>query len=73
MGKSKYVDVSAIIQVIGGIYKNPSLLEQEQYNFNEEDFPEKFHRILFGSMYNLYNLGVKKFSINNIEDYLEKN
>lgn len=72
MGKSKYVDVSAIIQVIGGIYKNPSLLEQEQYNFNEEDFPEKFHRILFGSMYNLYNLGVKKFSINNIEDYLEK-
>lgn len=70
MGKSKYVDTSAIIQVIGCIYKNCSLLEDKKYFFNEDDFPQDFHKILFGSIYNLYHLGVKAININTIEDYL---
>lgn len=68
---SKYVDIPSIIQVIGNIYKNPNLLNNEQYFFNEEDFPEKFHKILFGTIYNLHQLGAKEININAIEDYLK--
>ena len=67
----KYIDITAIIQVIGCIYQNPSLLDNEKYFFNEEDFTEDFHKILFGSIYNLYIQGAKEISINTIEDYLK--
>lgn len=69
--KTKYVDIPAIVQVIGGIYNNPSLLDNEdKYHFLEEDFTEEFHKILFGSIYNLYKMGVQKIGLGNIEDYL---
>ena len=68
----KYVDITSIIQVIGCIYQSPSLLENENYFFNEEDFTEEFHRILFGSIYNLHALGAKEISVNTIEDYLRE-
>ena len=67
---TKYIDTSAIIQVIGNVYNNVSLLENESYHFNEEDFPEDFHKILFGSMYYLHDLGAKEITLNAIEDYL---
>ena len=66
----RYSDTSAIIQVIGNIYNNVSLLDLEDYHFNEDDFPEQFHRILFGSIYNLHALGAKTITLNAIEDYL---
>ena len=69
----KYVDISSIIQVIGGIYVNPSLLDiEDKYFFYEEDFTEEFHKILFGSIYNLHALGAKEITISAIEDYLEQ-
>ena len=45
---------------------------EEKYNFIEQDFKEEFHKILFGSIYNLYHLGANKIDIATIEDYLEK-
>lgn len=70
---SKYIDITAIIQVIGAVYNQPSLLDMEdKYHFNEEDFTEEFHQILFSSIYNLHALGAKEISINAIEDYLEQ-
>lgn len=69
---SKYVDTNAIIQVIGCIYNTPQLLDQEdKYNITEEDFPETFHQILFGSIYRVYHLGAKEISLLSIEDYLK--
>ena len=69
----KFYDTPAVMQVIGGVFLNPSLLElEDKYNFNEEDFCEDFHKVLFGSIYNLYHLGVKKINITTIEDYLEQ-
>lgn len=71
--KSKYVDTPAITQVIGSIYLNPSLLDSnEKYHFYEEDFPETLHKIIFASIYNLYQKGAKEISITTIEDYLEQ-
>ena len=71
MVTNRYVDTASIIQVIGNIYNNPNLLDSEKYKFNEEDFPLEFHKILFGSIYNLHTLGAKEININNIEDYLK--
>jgi replicative DNA helicase len=72
MAATKYVDVPSIIQVIGNIYQNPTLLDNENYTFYEEDFPNEFHKILFGTIYNLHMLGAKEITINAIEDYLQQ-
>lgn len=69
----KYYDVSACMQVIGDVFINPSLLDlEEKYKFNNEDFAQEFHRILFGSIYNLHQLGARQISIEDIEKYLEQ-
>ena len=68
---SKFIDTTAIMQVIGCIYKHPYLLEQEdKYFFHEEDFTERFHQTLFGSIYNLKMLGANKIDIDDILNYL---
>jgi replicative DNA helicase len=68
---NKYVDVTSIVQVIGCIYQDPDLLDNEGYFFNQDDFIEEFHKIIFGSIYNLHALGAKAITINAIEDYLK--
>ena len=73
MSKSKYIDISSVVQVIGNIFNNPNILDMdEKYFFTEEDFTEEFHRIIFGSIYNLHQLGAKEISIAAVEDYLEQ-
>ena len=67
-----YIDTAAIIQVIGAIFMNNDLLDDNNYTFNEEDFPEEFHKILFGTIYNLHQLGNLKVTISAIEDYLSQ-
>lgn len=70
----KFYDVPAVMQVIGGVYLNPTLLSySDKYYFNENDFAgEEFHKILFGTIYNLFNLGVEKIKISTIENFLEQ-
>lgn len=71
MKKSSYIDISALCQVIGCIYTNPRILEQEdKYRFNKEDFCDSFHQVIFSSIYNIYQLGAKEITISAIEDYL---
>lgn len=65
-----YVDTSAIVQVIGCIFLNNNLLDNTEYFFNEEDFPEEFHKVIFGAMYNLHQTGIENITINTIDDYL---
>ena len=73
MKSSKYIDAAAAVQVIGNIYKNPSLLElTDKYKFTEEDFPNSFLRNIFGTIYNLYQLGAKTITMAAIEDYLSQ-
>ena len=38
MSKARYVDISSIIQVIGCVYQNPSLIDNESYSFSLDDF-----------------------------------
>ena len=68
---SKYIDTSSIVQVIGCVYKIPQLLDYtDKYSITDEDFPDQFHKIVFGSIFKLHELGSEKISINSILDYL---
>ena len=57
MSKARYVDIPAIVQVIGCVYQNPNLFDNESYSFTLDDFTEEFHQVIFGSIYNLHQLG----------------
>ena len=68
---SKYYDTTAVVQIIGNVYNNPSLLDEtDKYNITDEDFANPFHKTVFGCMYKLYELGAKKITIENIVDFL---
>ena len=68
---SKYYDTTAVLQVIGNVYNNPSLLGQtDKYSITDEDFANSFHKLVFGCIYKLYELGAKKITIANITDFL---
>ena len=68
---SKYVDTISIVQVIGCVFNNPHLLSfKEKYNIIEEDFVTDFHKIVFGTIYNLYELGATSISLANFTDFL---
>ena len=68
---SKFVDTTAIMQVIGNVFNNPYLLDNtDTYTITEEDFPDPFHQIVFGSIFKLHELGVKKINLISINDFL---
>ena len=59
------------MQVIGCCFNNPRLLDlTDKYIITDEDFPDNFHKIVFGSIYKLHELGVDKISLENIVDFL---
>lgn len=70
---SKFIDTTSIMQVIGCIYNKPNILEQtDKYTITDDDFPDKFHKITFGAIYNIYNLGATKITLKNISDFLSQ-
>ena len=65
-----FEDITSVVQVIGCVFNNPSILDNaDKYPINEEDFPEQFHRIVFGTMYNLHEAQTN-LTIDSIVDYL---
>lgn len=67
---NNYVDLTAIAQVIGCVFNKPDILDQEdKYCLREEDFPDEFHKIVFGAMYNLH-AAESDVTIDAIVDYL---
>ena len=68
---SKYADPIAIMQVIGCCFKDPTLLDYtDKYIITDDDFPDQFHKIVFGCIYKLHELGAKKITLENIIDFL---
>ena len=58
------------MQVIGNIYNNPQLLDfTDKYTITDEDFADDFHRIAFGAIYKIYELGADKITLENISDF----
>lgn len=69
---AKYIDSTAIIQVIGNVFNNPSLLNlDDKYQVHEEDFVEEFHKIVYGAIYKIHELGVNEITLENIKDFLK--
>jgi replicative DNA helicase len=69
---SKFVDTTSIMQVIGCVFNTPQLLDYtDKYMITDEDFPDKFHKIAFGAIYKLHELGAERISVNNVLDFLE--
>lgn len=55
---SKFTDTTAIMQVIGCVYTNPQILDiTDRYSIVDEDFPDPFHKTIFGAIYKIYELG----------------
>lgn len=69
---SLYVDKNAIMNVIGCLFTNSELLEDEQYIFIKEDFYDTLPKIIYSSLYNLYIDGIKKFDFVILNEYLSK-
>lgn len=68
---SKYVDITAIMQVVGNVFRNPQILDfTDKYTITEDDFPDEFHRIAFGAIYKIHELGADRISLENIADFL---
>lgn len=58
---SKYVDTSAVMQVIGCVFNNPHLLDYtDKYVLTEDDFPDQFHKIVFGQSISCMNWDLKR-------------
>ena len=68
---SKYVDTTAIMQVIGCVFNNPQLLEfTDKYTVVDEDFSDVFHKTVFGAIFKLHDLGANSISLETISDFL---
>lgn len=68
---NKYIDPVSVIQVIGNVFNSPKLLDYEdKYTITENDFADQFHKITFGAIYKLHELGAKTITIENILDFL---
>ena len=67
---SKYVDPTAIMQVIGCVFNNPHLLDfTDKYTITEDDFPDTFHQTVFGAIYKIHELGATAVTLENISDF----
>lgn len=64
-------DKRSIFQMLAGIIKTPSILSNTaQYDISTDDMPGKFHKIVFGAIYNLYMGGLETISPIEIDSYL---
>ena len=68
---SKYVDSTATMQVIGCVFNMPQLLDfTDKYTIVDEDFADPFHKIVFGAIFKLHELGATKITLETISDFL---
>ena len=68
---SKFTDTTSIMQVIGSVFKNPQILDiTDRYSIVDEDFPDTFHKTVFGAIYKIHELGANKITLESISDFL---
>lgn len=66
-------DKQSIMHVFSAIIANPEILGNDrEYPLVPDDFPEPFHKVIFGAMHNLYMQGAEKLSVVEIDGILSK-
>ena len=63
-------DARSACHVLGNLMKSPSLLRESRYKLYEEDFEEGVHRYVFKAIKGLFDSGVTKIGLPEIEGYL---
>lgn len=63
-------DKMAVLQVLGGLINNPLLFTNKQYSLKIDDFPERFHRVLFGAIEYLAAQGLTTINVMDIDQFL---
>ena len=60
----------AVLQVLAGLINDPLLFSDGKHKFSLDDFPEQFHKILFGAVEHLATNGMAKISYIDIDQFL---
>jgi len=56
-------DKKSTFQLFAGLMANPDILANtKEYKLSTDDFPEQFHKIIFGAIYNLQKQGIEKIT-----------
>lgn len=63
-------DKSVALQVLGALVKKPSLFMEDKYDLQDTDFDDRFHKIVFSSIKNLFLQGTEVISPIEIDLYL---
>lgn len=67
----KLQDKRAYVHLFAGLLHDSKKLSQvKEFPLSEEDFVEKFHKIIFSAIHNLYHEGVEKITPMEIDGYL---
>lgn len=66
-------DKKAIFQLFAGLMANPDVLgNTREYKLTTDDFPESFHKIVFGAMYNLQSQGIERITRFEVDNALSE-
>ena len=68
----KYSNKLAVIQVLAGLIKNPLLFADNTFRFSIDDFPEQFHKIVYGAIEHLAMKGLQKIDEVDINEFLKQ-
>ena len=68
--KAQYQDKQSIFQILGCLLKRPDLLDDEKNYLVNDDFIERFHKIVFSAIQNLHSTGVEVIDFIAIDNYL---
>ena len=72
-GRLVDLDKNTILQILGSLMKNPSILsESERYFLSPQDFTNSFERYIFAAISNLYHNGAQKINVVDIDKYLSE-
>lgn len=68
------VDRHTVIQILGSLMAQPSLLnDTDKYLLEKDDFPQTMDKYIFSAIYNLYTQGAKAIRTVDIVNYLDTN
>lgn len=66
-------DKKSIFQTFAGLMSNPDILgNTREYKLHTDDFPEAFHKIIFGVMYNLHTQGIERITRFEVDNALSE-
>lgn len=65
-------DKMAVMSVFSSLMHEPTLVLDERYPLTVQDFPERFHRIIFSAIDNLVRSGMRQLDESVVDDFISK-